>query len=73
MKDLIVDNLVYEGPKSRKVTVGLSDENDAIAVIKELDGLVFMGQKLVVEDVRKNKVSFSVKIFCRNNYLQFTI
>ncbi|KPJ04876.1 hypothetical protein RR46_01814 [Papilio xuthus] len=55
LNDLIVDNLVYESPQSRKVTIGLSDENDAIAVTKELHGLVFMGQKLHVEDLRRNK------------------
>ncbi|XP_068624398.1 general transcriptional corepressor trfA-like isoform X2 [Battus philenor] len=55
LEEIILDKLVYESNDSRKVTIGLSDDNDALIVYKELDGYIYMGQKLYIEDVRGNK------------------
>lgn len=65
LTDIIVDNLVLETTLTRKVTIGLSDDNDAAIVFKELNGLVLGGRKIVVEDLRKNKVYY-FKLFFLN-------
>lgn len=62
LTNIIVDNLVLETTLTRKVTIGLSDDNDAAIVFKELNGLVLGGRKIVVEDPRKNKVYY-FKVF----------
>ncbi|CAH2061910.1 unnamed protein product, partial [Iphiclides podalirius] len=57
LTDIILDNLMMETTLTRKVTIGLTDENDAAIVFKELHGLVLSGRKLIVEDLRKTKDS----------------
>ncbi|CAG5059829.1 unnamed protein product [Parnassius apollo] len=57
LTEIILDNLTYVHPDSYKVTVGLTDENDATILFTNLNGLDCMGQKLFVEDLRNKKQS----------------
>lgn len=59
-----MDKLVPESKKSKKVTVGVSTENDARLISKHLNGVYVSGQQIYVEDMKKadEKVSMLRKV-----------
>lgn len=54
----VLDNLVSEG-KSKKVTIGLAEEEDAAMLFRKLNGYNYKGNSLYVQDVKKSSVSLS--------------
>lgn len=56
LKEVILDNLVSDGRNSKRVTVGLAEEEDAALLVRHINGLYLEGRQLYVEDVRKKKV-----------------
>ncbi|CAK1595054.1 unnamed protein product, partial [Parnassius mnemosyne] len=70
LTDLILDNLTYVHPDSYKVTVGLTNENDAAIIFNNLNGLDCLGQKLYVEDLRKKKQSSKSLDYTGGNQMQ---
>lgn len=57
-----MDNLVNEG-KTKKVTVGLPEEEDAAILTRNINGLYYDGRQLYVKDVRQKTVCICSTIY----------
>ncbi|KAL0859927.1 hypothetical protein ABMA27_010252 [Loxostege sticticalis] len=68
LKEVILDNLVSDGRNSKRVTVGLAEEEDAALLVRHINGLYLEGRQLYVEDVRKKKSSDQPFRQSHNNY-----
>lgn len=54
--DLILDNLTHGDNNSKKVTVGLAEEEDAAILVRKINGLFVDGRQIYVETVTKKQV-----------------
>ncbi|PZC82857.1 hypothetical protein B5X24_HaOG209300 [Helicoverpa armigera] len=56
--EVILDNLVpHRENGSKKVTVGLAEEEDAAILVRKLNGLLVDGNQLIVESVKKKQTT----------------
>uniref|UniRef100_A0A2A4JQX4 Uncharacterized protein n=1 Tax=Heliothis virescens TaxID=7102 RepID=A0A2A4JQX4_HELVI len=56
LTEVILDNLVpHRENGSKKVTVGLAEEEDAAILVRKLNGLLLGGHQLVVESLKKKQ------------------
>lgn len=58
LNEFILDNLTAHTLKTKKVTVGLPEEEDAALVMRKINGHNFEGNFLVVELLKKRVWSY---------------
>lgn len=56
-KEVILDNLTSESNDTKRVTVGLAEEEDAAILVRKINGLFVDGQQLYVETIKKKAAS----------------
>ncbi|XP_053620704.1 uncharacterized protein LOC128681112 [Plodia interpunctella] len=62
--DIILDKLVKDGPVTKKVTIGVAKEDDALRIMHRLNGTYVEGQQIFIEEVKKGSSDSS---YNRNN------